>query len=82
MLARALERSPDSTVLVLADRDVRYQAVIQVLDTAKAAGASRLSLGVEKESKKAPLAPDMPRSSQPPPRPGRLVGLRGRLAFI
>jgi biopolymer transport protein ExbD len=51
MLAQALKRSPDATVLVLADKDVRYQAVIQVLDTAKAAGASRLSLGVEEQRK-------------------------------
>ncbi len=48
-LAKELERSPGSPVLVLADRQVRYQAVIRVLDTAKAAGAFKLSLGVEKE---------------------------------
>jgi biopolymer transport protein ExbD len=47
----ALKRSPGSTVIVLADKNLRYQAVIQVLDTAKAAGASRLSLGVIQDRK-------------------------------
>ena len=46
-LSRMLAGSPGAAVVVLADRGIRYDAVIRVLDIAKASGARRLSLGVE-----------------------------------
>ena len=46
-LSRMLASSPGAAVVVMADRGIRYDAVIRVLDIAKASGARRLSLGVE-----------------------------------
>jgi biopolymer transport protein ExbD len=48
-LASMLAAQPASPVIVLGDRDVRYDVVVQVLDTAKAVGAQKLSLGVQEK---------------------------------
>jgi biopolymer transport protein ExbD len=42
-----LTANPDIPVIVKADKEVKYDAVIQVIDAAKQAGAKRFSLGVE-----------------------------------
>ena len=39
--------NPDMPVIVKADKEVKYDAVIQVIDAAKQAGAKRFALGVE-----------------------------------
>jgi biopolymer transport protein ExbD len=39
--------NPDIPVIVKADKEVKYDAVIKVIDAAKQAGAKRFSLGVE-----------------------------------
>jgi len=46
-LARALAGRTDAPVLIMGDKDVRYDIVVRVLETAKAVGVKRLSLGVE-----------------------------------
>ena len=46
-LARILAQQPGSPVVVMGDRGLRYDLVIRVLDIARAAGARRMSLGVE-----------------------------------
>jgi biopolymer transport protein ExbD len=46
-LGRLLGGRTDSPVVIMGDRDVRYDLVIRVLEIAKAAGVKRLSLGVE-----------------------------------
>ncbi len=46
-LTRLLRGRTDSPVVIMGDRDVRYDLVIRVLETAKAVGVKRLSLGVE-----------------------------------
>jgi biopolymer transport protein ExbD len=42
-----LTANPDMPVVVKADKAVKYDAVIQVIDAAKQAGAKRFALGVE-----------------------------------
>ncbi len=46
-LTAMLARQPGSPVVVMADRGIRYDIVIRVLDIARASGARRMSLGVE-----------------------------------
>ena len=46
-LSRILAQQPGSPVVVMGDRGLRYDLVIRVLDIARAAGARRMSLGVE-----------------------------------
>jgi biopolymer transport protein ExbD len=46
-LSAALARQPGSPIVVMADRGIRYDIVIRVLDIARASGARRMSLGVE-----------------------------------
>jgi biopolymer transport protein ExbD len=46
-ITAALAKTPDAPVIVMGDRDVRYDLVVQVLETARAAGVSRLSLAVQ-----------------------------------
>ncbi len=46
-LTRLLRGRTDSPVVIMGDRDVRYDLVIRVLEAAKAVGVKRLSLGVE-----------------------------------
>jgi biopolymer transport protein ExbD len=51
-LSEILSVAPDSSVIVLGDAAVRYEAVVRVLDIARGAGASKISIGVEKTSDK------------------------------
>jgi biopolymer transport protein TolR len=46
-LVAALAKRPGSPVIIMGDRDVRYDLVIRVLEIARSAGVSRLSLAVE-----------------------------------
>ncbi len=46
-LERLLGGRTDAPVVIMGDRDVRYDLVIRVLEIAKAVGVKRLSLGVE-----------------------------------
>jgi biopolymer transport protein ExbD len=46
-LTRLLSGRTDSPVVIMGDREVRYDLVIRVLEIAKAVGVKRLSLGVE-----------------------------------
>lgn len=46
-LSGMLARQPGSPIVVMADRGIRYDIVIRVLDIARASGARRMSLGVE-----------------------------------
>jgi len=46
-LSGMLARAPGSPIVVMADRGIRYDIVIRVLDIARASGARRMSLGVE-----------------------------------
>lgn len=39
--------NPDMPVIVKADKEVKYDAVVQVIDAARQAGAKRFALGVE-----------------------------------
>ena len=38
---------PNSPVIIMGDKDVKYDTVVRVLETVKSAGVSRVSLGVE-----------------------------------
>jgi biopolymer transport protein TolR len=46
-LVAALAKRPGSPVIIMGDRDVRYDLVIRVLEIARSAGVNRLSLAVE-----------------------------------
>jgi len=46
-LRGALAKRPDSPVIIMGDKDVRYDIVVRVLEIARAVGVSRLSLAVE-----------------------------------
>jgi biopolymer transport protein ExbD len=46
-IAALLKQKPDAPVVVMGDKEVRYDLVIQVLDMARAGGVTKLSLGVE-----------------------------------
>lgn len=46
-IATRLISNPDMPVVVKADKEVKYDAVVQVIDAAKQAGAKRFALGVE-----------------------------------
>lgn len=50
-LIRIGELSPDTSVIVRADRDVLYDSVIRVLDEVRGAGLADLSLAVVKEQR-------------------------------
>ena len=43
----ALEKRPSSPVIIMGDKDVRYDIVVRVLEIARSCGVSRLSLAVE-----------------------------------
>jgi biopolymer transport protein ExbD len=51
-LGEIISASPESSVVVLGDAGVRYESVVRVLDTARGAGATRISIGVEKVPEK------------------------------
>ena len=52
-LIDALAFAPGMSVVILADKDTRYETVISVADTVRSAGVTKLTLGVEKR-KEAP----------------------------
>ena len=47
VVSTRLISNPDMPVIVKADKEVKYDCVIQVIDAAKQAGAKRFALGVE-----------------------------------
>ena len=46
-LRGVLAKRPDAPVIIMGDKDVRYDIVVRVLEIARACGVSRLSLAVE-----------------------------------
>ena len=46
-LLAALAKRPGAPVIIMGDKDVRYDLVIRVLEVARSCGVSRLSLAVE-----------------------------------
>jgi biopolymer transport protein ExbD len=46
-LTAALSKRPDAPVIIMGDRDVRYDLVVRVLEIARSSGVNRLSLAVE-----------------------------------
>jgi biopolymer transport protein ExbD len=46
-LTAALAKRPGAPVIIMGDRDVRYDLVIRVLEVARSCGVSRLSLAVQ-----------------------------------
>ena len=46
-LTKALAPRPDAPVIIMGDRDVRYDLVVQVLEIARSCGVNRLSLAVQ-----------------------------------
>ena len=46
-LAATLAKRPGSPVIIMGDRDVRYDLVVRVLEIAKSCGVARLSLAVQ-----------------------------------
>jgi biopolymer transport protein ExbD len=54
-LVRRLAASPDTPVVLKADKDVRYDVVVSVIDAAKGSGAKRFALGVEAKPGETPV---------------------------
>jgi biopolymer transport protein ExbD len=46
-MARTLKRNPEQTVIIKADRDVRYARLVEALDSVRENGGSRIALAVE-----------------------------------
>jgi biopolymer transport protein ExbD len=46
-LTSTLAKRPDAPVIIMGDREVRYDLVVRVLEIARSCGVSRLSLAVE-----------------------------------
>ena len=46
-LGAALKKQANAPVIIMGDRDVRYDLVVQVLEIARSSGVSRLSLAVQ-----------------------------------
>jgi biopolymer transport protein TolR len=46
-LAAALGKRPNAPVIIMGDRDVRYDLVVRVLEIARTSGVNKLSLAVE-----------------------------------
>ena len=46
-LTAALARRPGSPVIIMGDREVRYDLVVRVLEIARSSGVAKLSLAVE-----------------------------------
>jgi biopolymer transport protein ExbD len=47
----ALNRNPERAVVIKGDKDIKYDLVVQVMDKAKQAGATKFALALEKTSK-------------------------------
>jgi biopolymer transport protein TolR len=50
-LGAALRKQANAPVIIMGDRDVRYDLVVQVLEIARSSGVSRLSLAVQTTKK-------------------------------
>jgi biopolymer transport protein TolR len=46
-LAASLAKTPNAPVIIMGDREVRYDLVVKVLEIARSCGVSRLSLAVQ-----------------------------------
>jgi biopolymer transport protein ExbD len=46
-LSSTLKKRPNAPVIIMGDRDVRYDLVVRVLEIARTSGVSKLSLAVE-----------------------------------
>jgi biopolymer transport protein ExbD len=46
-LTAALGKHPNAPVIIMGDRDVRYDLVVRVLEIARTSGVNKLSLAVE-----------------------------------
>ena len=49
----AMKKHPERAVIVKGDKDIKYDLVVQVIDKAKQAGATKFALALEKTSKAA-----------------------------
>jgi biopolymer transport protein ExbD len=47
VLSAALVKRPNAPVIIMGDRDVRYDLVVRVLEIARTSGVNKLSLAVE-----------------------------------
>ena len=47
----AIKKHPERAVIVKGDKDIKYDLVVQVIDKAKQAGATKFALALEKTSK-------------------------------
>ncbi len=54
LVAQALRRRPDQLVIVKADKEVRYDRVVEAIDALRRAGAFRLGLAVQLQPAAAP----------------------------
>ena len=46
-IAGAIAKRPNAPVIIMGDRDARYDLIVQVLEMARSSGVSRLSLAVQ-----------------------------------
>ncbi len=46
-ISAAVKRRPDSPVIIMGDREVRYDLVVRVLEIARGSGVAKLSLAVQ-----------------------------------
>ena len=46
-LSSTLKKRPNAPVIIMGDRDVRYDLVVRVLEIARTSGVNKLSLAVE-----------------------------------
>lgn len=56
-LARTLGRKPEQTVIIKADRSVRYERLVEALDAVRENGGTRIALAVEPKTPKPPGTP-------------------------
>lgn len=49
-IERSVEANPNQFVIIRADRDARYSRLVEVMDAARLAGATRLALAAERKS--------------------------------
>lgn len=50
-LKSSIKKYPERAVIVKGDKDIKYDLVVQVIDKAKQAGATKFALALEKTSK-------------------------------
>ncbi len=56
VLARQLSGDPERAVIIKADRSVRYERLVEVMDAVRENGGSRIALGVEVPRPETPLS--------------------------